>query len=409
MTVIDAVRGKATAHNSLAGVRVLAALNGLELFGHERGNIEVLKTLRHSGAEVVVGVNAREGGGAVTAELTHLRFETFELPFNPQWSLRFLLEHPSLVITNPLAVWRCSRRFRRMIAAFQPTHIHIGSPLVYSYLSFALAAMPIPVVYRMGDCPPVSSRFNLAIWRLAVRRAARVVAVTEFVRQSGIKAGIAERKIETIYNVAPTASREDRESSMTAHGADRACRLVYVGAVAEHKGLIPLVEAVEALVVSGLPVHLDIVGGSRWDSAFRSRLVQFIAERGVADRIVLHGHVDDPSPFYARADVHLAPSIWDEPIGNVVIEAKREGTPSVVFPSGGLTEMVHHKVDGYICDDRSAGALIEALRWMFDDRSRLDRMRVAARADHDTRFDQVRFGTRWASVYNALRVPSDER
>jgi glycosyltransferase involved in cell wall biosynthesis len=323
--------------------------------------------------------------------------------------LRFLLDHPSLVVTNPLAVWRCSRRFRHKIAEFQPTHVHIGSPLVYSYLSLALAAVAIPVVYRMGDCPPVSSRFNLAIWRLAVGRAARVVAVTDFVRQSGIEAGIPDRKIETIYNVAPTPSREDRASSMATHGAGRTWRLVYVGAVAEHKGLIPIVEAMAALVATGLPVHLDIVGGSRWDSAFRSRLVQLIAERDLADRIVLHGHVDDPSPFYARADLHLAPSIWDEPIGNVVIEAKREGTPSVVFPSGGLTEMVHHKIDGYICDVRSAAALIEALGWMFDDPRRLERMRVAARADHDARFDQARFGTRWASVYNALRVPSDER
>ncbi len=44
---------------ALVGVRVLAALNGLELFGHERGNIEVFKTLRDLGAEVTVGVDVK--------------------------------------------------------------------------------------------------------------------------------------------------------------------------------------------------------------------------------------------------------------------------------------------------------------------------------------------------------------
>ena len=34
---------------SLGGLRVLAALNGLELFGQERENIEVYKTLRGLG------------------------------------------------------------------------------------------------------------------------------------------------------------------------------------------------------------------------------------------------------------------------------------------------------------------------------------------------------------------------
>ena len=72
---------------SLAGVRVLAALNGLELFGQERENIEVYKTLRGLGAIVCVGVNALEDGGDVGRQLRDLGFATFPLPFSNQWSL----------------------------------------------------------------------------------------------------------------------------------------------------------------------------------------------------------------------------------------------------------------------------------------------------------------------------------
>ena len=54
----------------LSNVRVLATINGVELFGHERGNIEVFKALRESGAEVVVGVSSRTHDGVNQVEKT---------------------------------------------------------------------------------------------------------------------------------------------------------------------------------------------------------------------------------------------------------------------------------------------------------------------------------------------------
>ncbi|HUJ12919.1 MAG TPA: glycosyltransferase family 4 protein [Thermoanaerobaculia bacterium] len=383
--------------SDLAGVRVVAALNGLELFGHERGNIEVFKALRREGAEVTVGINARDHGGDVGRELARLGFETFLIPFNPQWSLQFLKKHPRMIVSNPWAVARCSARFRRVLRRRRATHVHLGSPLAYSYVSAALATTSIPLIYRMGDNPPLGSRFNLAIWNMAMRRATRVVAISEFVRRAAIDAGVAGQKIETIYNTAPS-----RGGEAPAAGDERPVgRIVYVGAVSEEKGLIPLVEAVAALSRETPQIRLDVVGGSAWDGSFRRHLRERIGELGIADRVVFHGHVDDPAPFFRAASVHVAPSICAEGLGNVVIEAKQQSTPSVVFPSGGLPEMIHHGVDGYICPEPSAGALVEALRWMLAEPVRLTAMGAAARASSESKFGEARFTRQWAVVYGA--------
>ena len=391
-------------------MRVLAALNGLELFGHERGNIEVFRTLRKLGAEILIGVNARDEGGDVAKELRKSEFQIFSLPFNPQWSIQFVRKHPSMALTNPLAILRCSWRFRNAINRFSPTHIHIGSPLVYSYLSLALAWSRLPMIYRMGDCPPSDSKFNLGIWRMAMSRTTRIVANSGFVRHSAIGAGVPTEKIEIIYGVAPTRTQEAVE--WRAEQCDGLERLVYVGALAEHKGLIPLVEAMAVLLTERPLLRLDIFGGSIWDGAFRSQLSRLIADRGLNERILLHGHVDDPSPHYRRAAVHVAPSMWEEPGANVVLEAKRQGTPSIVFPSGGLPEMVRHKVDGYVCHEKSTAALVEAVRWMLEDKSRLMSMRIAVRADHELRFAEQRFANQWAAVYrcgpNDWRIPAGD-
>lgn len=395
----------AAATPDLAGVRVLAALNSLELFGHERANIEVFKTLRHCGAEVVVGVNARNDGGEVNRELQRLGFSTFPLPFNPQWSLQFLKKHPSMLWTNPWAALRCALRFRRAIARFRPTHIHIGSPLTYSYLWTALESTKVPMIYRMGDCPPTQSRFNLMFWKAAMRRSAMIVANSEFVRGSAVAAGVNEKKLEIIYSLAP-ARELTVEPSPQPDAPFDADRIVYVGAVAEHKGLMPLVEAIAALAAERPSIRLDICGGSMWDGDFRLRLQERVRELGVESYIRFHGHVDDPSEDYRRAAVHVVPSLWEEPSANVVFEAKREGVPSIVFPSGGLPEVVRHEVDGLICSARSADALVEALRWTFADAERLKRMRTAARADYAGRFGPARFARQWAAVYRRVATES---
>jgi glycosyltransferase involved in cell wall biosynthesis len=380
----------------LTGTRVLAALNGLELFGHERGNIEVFKALRDSGAQILVMASQTLGGGDVAVELRRLGFEIGFLPFNPQWSIKFLKKHPTMLFSNPAAVIRCSAQFRRAIRRFRATHIHLGSPLAYSYLSIALATSRVPLIYRMGDAPPVDSRFNLPIWKAAIRRSSTVVANAEFLRTAAIAAGADGRKFRVIYPFAPT-----RTNGATTDEDARPApeRLVYVGSVAAHKGLLPLVEAIAVLARERQGIQLDICGGSRWDAPFREQLRERIECLGISNRVHFHGHISDPAMFYRRAAVHVAPTLVDEPAGNVVLEAKREGTPSVIFPSGGMIEMVRHQVDGYICESKTSADLVKALRWMLADRERLALMKSAALADHRDRFNHERFTRQWTEVY----------
>ena len=227
---------------SLSGKRVQSALNGLELFGHERGNLEVFKVLRDLGAEVMVGVNAQEDNH-VKVELNRLGFETFMLPFGPQWSIQWVKKKPSIALTNLLSVLRCSLVFYRAIRKFRATHVFLGSPLSYSYLFLALALCRIPVVYRMGDCPPIDSPFNLKIWRMAVRRSVCIVAISEFVRNLAIGAGAEAMRISVIYSLAPSSNDSSSGNDyLGKNGADRN-NLVYLGAVSEHKGLLQLADA----------------------------------------------------------------------------------------------------------------------------------------------------------------------
>jgi glycosyltransferase involved in cell wall biosynthesis len=381
----------------LSGIRVIAAINSLELFGHERGNIEVFKALIEMGAEVRVGVNAREDGGEVAKELASLDIPTFPIAFGLQWSSRWLMnDGHRYVIPQFRQLFAASAGFYREVQKFQPTHIHIGASLVYSFISIALLRCKHPLIWRMGDCPPTDSRFNMPIWRAGMRRTTRVVANSDFVRMSAEIEGIPLGRITKIYNLAPSSSGSDLLPPPLSDGEKA---LIYVGAISEHKGLIPLIEAYAKVRNYHSNLKLWILGGSRWDQDFRSVLDRLLAEHEITEDVLFAGHIKDPSPWYTAAAIHLAPSVWDEPGANVVMEAKRTGTPSIVFPSGGLPEMIRQKTDGFICDEKTSESLAEAIHWMLEDRDRLATMGRSAFEDSQCRFGKDRFLHEWAQVY----------
>jgi glycosyltransferase involved in cell wall biosynthesis len=238
-----------------------------------------------------------------------------------------------------------------------------------------------------------------------MRRANIVVANSDFVRQSAIASGVPEAKTRLIHNVPPEPA-EKANLETTPPAVYDGMTLLYVGAIAEHKGLIPLIEAMRDLLDAGVAAKLDIVGGSIYDVDFRKRVVARIRELNLDADISLVGSVSDPRSYYRRASLLVVPSLCEDSAANVVLEAKRESVPSVVFPSGGLAELVNHESDGYVCEQRTAAALATAIRWILQDPDRLSRMRVAARADYESRFALPRFSSQWRNAFGMPVVNS---
>jgi glycosyltransferase involved in cell wall biosynthesis len=404
-----------TPDQPLHGIRIVAALSGLELFGLERENINVFQTLRAAGATIRVGVNAREDGGAVGAALRDLGFETFALPFSNQWSKQWLRQYPLSVWEKFRAVVACSRRFRQAIRELQATHVYLPSALVYSYVSLALSVSRMPLVFRMGDCPPTDSRFNLRIWRMAARRSGQIVAISDYVRRSIIAEGASADRVSVIYNAAGMVEGSDDPPGrvVAADGAWQP-RLVYVGQLAEQKGVRVLVRGFALLVARFPDVTLTIVGGSMYQQAYRQEIERVIAELGLQSRVQLVGQVANPSPYYREADVHVAPSLWQEALGTVVLEAKRLSTPSVIFRTGGMPEMINHGADGVICEEKTPESLAAGIGWLLEDRERCAAAGRAARQDYLLRFGPERFARQWEAVFangvaREVREPASAR
>ena len=123
--------------------------------------------------------------------------------------------------------------------------------------------------------------------------------------------------------------------------------------------------------------------------------------RGFGQSIVFLGYVNNAQDLMSIADVHLCPSLWEEPLSNTTLEAKSAGIPSIIFPRGGLSETVRHGVDGWICQLQTAEGIEEALKYYLDHPSARIQHGAAAResATGNAQFGWNRSANEWRSAF----------
>ncbi|MGH2894876.1 MAG: glycosyltransferase family 4 protein, partial [Solirubrobacteraceae bacterium] len=139
-------------------------------------------------------------------------------------------------------------------------------------------------------------------------------------------------------------------------------RLLHLGRLKAYKRIEHVLDVLQAIP----DATLDIVG----EGDHREALEADIARRGLRDRVVMHGHVDEETraAMYARAWILLTASS-SEGWGLTVIEAALCGTPSAALAVGGLRESIVDGKTGILA--RDIDELTTRVRGLIADRDRL--------------------------------------
>lgn len=174
---------------------------------------------------------------------------------------------------------------------------------------------------------------------------------------------VADEKIRVVNYGAPEARHLERTASDTA----QPLRVLFVGALVQHKGIGYLLDAIDRL---GPQVELTLIGrrfqpNSRVDDACsRWRWFESLSHRQVLD-------------IMTESDVLVLPSLG-EGFGLVVAEALACGLPAIVTPNVGASDLIHHERDGFVVPVCSAEAIAQCLLALHSDRALLARMSLQA-------------------------------
>ena len=254
-------------------------------------------------------------------------------------------------------LWSNSKELTSTIREWKPSHVHIAAHDTFIFFALPLLRHRIPLVFRCGDAPPVSSRFQMFIWKWMVRRSQRIIAVSHFIKNriTGVVRS-AKKKTVVIHNIAPSRKgNPDQALIQTLIAEKRPFQLVYVGQLHAIKGVPLLVDGLLAL--DDPEVGCWMVGGNVHTQKEEEKLKEKVANSPSRTSIRWEGFKSDPRPYFAAADWHIAPSVCEEAFGNVVREAQLMGTPSIVSGNGGLPETLTDGQSGLVISDVSSESL----------------------------------------------------
>lgn len=224
-----------------------------------------------------------------------------------------------------------------------------------------------------------------ALIRWAVKRAARVITVSDALRDALLALGADPGKVLTLRNGVDLQRFHpmDRTAARSRLGLS-GLTLLSVGNLLELKGHHLLIEALPLL-----PGVTALIAG---EGPMRASLERLARERGVAGRVRLLGNMpqDELIDCYNAADILVLASSR-EGMPNVVLESLACGLPVIATAVGGIPELLDSEDAGCLLTERSAAAIAEAVRAL--EASPPDRAKVAAHG--------ARFG--WEPTIDGLR------
>jgi glycosyltransferase involved in cell wall biosynthesis len=151
--------------------------------------------------------------------------------------------------------------------------------------------------------------------------------------------------------------------------------IVFVGRLEKEKGVEFLLQAMVLLRNTVPKVCLQIAG----DGNCRAELESRVESLGICDKVVFLGWLgaDRLREVFVNSWVLVVPSIWEEGLGMVLVEAGLMGRPVVASKIGGITDVVRHGENGLLVAPRDPEALAVAITSVLQDREKARSMGLA--------------------------------
>ncbi len=87
---------------------------------------------------------------------------------------------------------------------------------------------------------------------------------------------------------------------------------------------------------------------------------------------------DSLAELYSAADVFVVPSLQDN-LPNTIMESLSCGTPVVGFDVGGIADLIHHKINGFLSEEKNSASLLKGIVWVLGDKERYTELAHNAR------------------------------
>lgn len=179
-----------------------------------------------------------------------------------------------------------------------------------------------------------------------------------------------------------TKANDNPDNASTLTSAAPVLRLLFVGTLAEHKGVHTTIEALGQLsTVEQRQLHLTILGSGH--PHYEERLHRLAHELGLDELVTFHSPIPRAQlpDFLGEYDVLLLPSIWEEPLARIMQEGLAAGLVVVGAATGGTAEVIRDGENGLLFPAADAALMAKQIQRLLTDSALCQRLATTGQQD----------------------------
>ncbi|MEL6930180.1 MAG: glycosyltransferase family 4 protein [Cyanobacteria bacterium J06600_6] len=302
---------------------------------------------------------------------------------------------------NPVADGKSLRYILHIINLFQPDLIAAHSSKTGILGRLASQITKVPCIFTAhgwsftSGIPEPNRTIFRWLEKLTAPFADKIICVSEYDRQIGLKAKMKSEQLLTIRN-----GMKDITPSLQANPSQtESVKIAMVARFDKQKDHATLIEAFK-----DLNAELVLIG----DGPTLDQTRQRVQELGISDRVSFLGFRSDIAEILAEVQIYTLVSHW-EGLPCTIIEAMRAGLPVVASDVGGVKEIVLAGQTGYVVPRRDIAALKERLNYLIENEQARISMGIMGRQKYESQLTFKHMYDQTLSVYKTAIALKSKR
>ena len=310
--------------------------------GGERWHLDVSDTMIKKGYEVILISNPK-------SELAKRSIRK-GIPFIP-------VKVSNLSFMNPSKIFKIYRILKENKVG--TVIINLSSDLKVTGIAARLAGVE-NIIYRRGSALAIrDTMLNRYLYRKIVTRIIANSKETSRTILQNNEQLIPRRKIEVIYNGIDLSGYDKQEYDILYKREKDEIIIGNAGRLSEEKGQNYLIDLAFKMREAGYKFKILIAGTGK----LKNRLLKYAKAKGVEDKIIFLGFVNNIKSFNATIDIFVLTSLY-EGFGYVLVEAMAARKPVVAFDINSSAEIIEDGSSGYLVEKGNVIDLFEKIHYL---------------------------------------------
>lgn len=376
--------------------KILAILPSKVLYGKERSNIEVYNLMKDKlNLHVKVAIN-KNANDKIKDATSNLSTYTVNFPERHRKRFTFLGYLKDYIVANI--------QMYSLIKKTKPDVLFLCSELSFYDLYPALKLSNKKMIYRIGDEPAYKGlsfyKYNSFVWeKFVIPKVNTFICISQYIKKTVEKTGRKSQKDIIIYNYPPARKGNIPDESYKYPKISKDGIIFgYLGQIIQQKGVDLFIKAAIETLKQNSNNIFYIAGSLSYDLKY-AQIIKKLIPQEYSSKFILLDEISNIELFFSKIDILCVPSVKQEPLGNVLVEAKKYKKACIIFPTGGMPELITHQHNGFICKDTTVESLKQGLDYYIKNNNLIiEHNNNSYTSIEELHIDRLSFEEKWEKV-----------